>query len=333
MQMKLDLLVKLGNWAHTQAQRVPWTNAYGLARTLLAGATAATLFYNPTAWLFYPGVACEGPAKLGLVCLLHHRESLSRIIMIAGLLVVASGWRPRFTGVLHWWIAYSFWSATRLSEGGDLVALNLVLLLIPVTLTDPRKWHWSTMPVRPRSELQDWASLLAKSALIIIRCQVAYIYFESSVAKLSVPTWIDGTAVYYWINQPLIGAPYLVRRIMQPLLLNSAGVTLLTWGVIAIEFFLFLGLVLPKKYWPTLLVLGVALHAAIVVFFGLTTFSIIMCAALLLYLYPADEVLPLAFTVPRFSLIPAKRRRWQMVGAKSAAVPDSVSMQSQDRSL
>src|SRR6266513_2297227 len=77
-------------------------------------------------------------------------------------------------------------------------AETLALLLVPVTVTDPRAWHWQSAPQTPRPI----ASLVAWSALFVARLQVAGIYFDSSLAKLATPVWADGTAFYYWSTDP-----------------------------------------------------------------------------------------------------------------------------------
>ncbi len=303
-----DFMVKLGRNAHDRAQVNPWTNVYGFARSLIAMATAATLLFNPAELLFYPKSSCEGLNRVGLICMLGHHDELGRWIMIVGLLVVASGWRPRITGVFHWWFTFSFWAATRMGDGGEVLAMNITLLLIPVTLTDSREWHWSSWEKGPEDIWGDWARLLALSALWLVRLQVAYLYFQSSIAKLDVTSWTDGTALYYWVMHPLIGAPFWLRSLLRPILLNGAAVTLLTWGTILLEIFLFLGILLPKRSWRYLLAGGLMLHAAIGVVFGIVTFSTIMAAALVLYLRPVEEPFAIPLHLIRTRRVPVAVR-------------------------
>src|SRR5207302_185206 len=167
-------------WAEALAMTSPWTNVYGVARTMLALATAATLITSSTETLFrpalgFPGVpACVGAGRLSFFCLIPRADlALAQAIAAAILLVVASGWRPRLTGVPHWWISYSFAVSATIPDGGDQVTQILALLLVPVTLTDPRGWHWQSAPQTARPI----ASLVAWSALFVARLQVAGIYF------------------------------------------------------------------------------------------------------------------------------------------------------------
>lgn len=286
------MLTRLGMWAETLALTSPWTNVYGVARTMLALATAATLITSSTETLFrpalgFPGVpACVGAGRLSFFCLIPRQDlALGQAIAAAILLVVASGWRPRLTGVPHWWISYSFAVSATIPDGGDQVTQILALLLVPVTLTDPRGWHWQSAPQTARPI----ASLVAWSALFVARLQVAGIYFDSSLAKLATPVWADGTAFYYWSTDPAFGTPWWMRGLIEPVITSSPGVALLTWGPLALEFAIALGLVLDQRARSRLLVLGIGFHAGIAVMIGLVSFAIAMWAALILFLRPMRQ--------------------------------------------
>jgi len=153
----------------------PWTNVYGLARTLIASATALTLLFSRPSTLFRPAAGlldvpvCVGARGGSLFCLVPtgHLE-LARWLAVAGLLLVASGFRPRLTGVLHAWLSFSLFSSAVMVDGGDQCAQVMALLLLPVTLTDPRRWHWDKMP----EHTDDRARLIARGALAFVRLQV-----------------------------------------------------------------------------------------------------------------------------------------------------------------
>jgi antimicrobial peptide system SdpB family protein len=278
----------------------PWTNVYGLARSVLALTTAATLVANPISMLFRPGAGtgappfCQGARALGAFCVTtnDHLE-LKRWLCIALLLVVASGWRPRYTGVLHFWITFSLQANALVLDGGDQVASLLTMLLIPVTLTDARAWHWSAPLRRPLTQAEAHKRLFARFSFALIRLQVAGIYFHAAIGKLAVREWKDGTALYYWFNHETFGAPAWLLPALAPVLHDGVTVSLLTWSVLVLEFFLAMGLLMSRRYWGVLLAGGLALHAGILVIHGLVSFGIIMMVALVLYLRPIEEELKL----------------------------------------
>lgn len=278
------------------AFRNPWTNVYGVARSLLAFGTLSALLADPVDVLFRPlGMEVrEVPNAVGALdwslfsLLAGDRLWLAELIAVAVLLAVISGWRPRITGVLHWWVTASFAASAVIVEGGDQVAAVLTLLLLPVTLTDPRRWHWQAAPAITRTSGKV-AALVALSCLLVIRLQVAVIYFVSATAKLSVPQWANGTALYYWFTHPVFGFPEAVQPLVVPLLANPWVVTLATWGVLAFEAVLFAGLFMDRRWRPALLKLGLLFHFGIVLVHGLFSFFFAMAAALVLYLWPVDR--------------------------------------------
>jgi antimicrobial peptide system SdpB family protein len=130
--------------------------------------------------------------------------------------------------------------------------------------------------------------LLARSAHVMLRLQMAGIYLHASVGKLKVPEWVDGTALYYWLTDDQMGVPGWLQRLLMPLL-SRPTVALLTWSVLVFEFLLFMALVLDRKAQRVLLPLGILFHASIAVTYGLTSFFASMCAGLILLLRPLDE--------------------------------------------
>jgi antimicrobial peptide system SdpB family protein len=300
------MLTRLGRLAEEWTlSSNPWTNVYGCARTLLALGTVGTLLANPPAVLFRPAAGlpevpfCSGPPAIGVFCVLgdQHLE-VARWLSIALLLVVASGWRPRLTGVLHWWIAFSLQASAITIDGGDQVTAVLTALLIPVTLTDPRNWHWRISPFP--ADIGTGTSylacrLVALASFVVIRLQVAVIYFHAAVGKMSVAEWVDGTALYYWWTDPAFGLRGWLKAAMTGVL-SGPGVGLLTWGVVILELVLAMALVMPKPAWKPLLAIGMLFHIVIALTMGLTSFGFAMFAALLLYLRPVEQ--PLVLRVP-----------------------------------
>jgi antimicrobial peptide system SdpB family protein len=303
--------------------RDPHTNVYGVARTFLAVGTLGTLLFTAPEDIFRPAVGvatapvCRGIARAGLFCLAgHDRLELARWIAIAVLAVVASGWRPRWTGVAHWYVAASLFTSALLVDGGDQVTTVLTLLLVPVTLTDGRRWHWGA-PLAPRrlpgTELSDTREaagrLVAAAALALLRLQVAGIYFHAATGKMLVPEWRDGTAVYYWFTDPLFGLAEPVRSWAMPLLANALVVSALTWGPMLLEVFLFAGLIAAPRPRRVLLVLGLAFHATIALVHGLPSFMFAMWGALVLYLRPAElEIVALRAWSARLAAALERRR-------------------------
>ena len=295
------MLTLLGERAAAELARTPWTNVYGLARSLLACGTLVTLAASPSETLFRPAAGipvspiCESVIRFSAFCVLPRPFlGLVQALAVAVLLVVASGWRPRLTALPHWWISWSVAASITLPDGGDQVAVVLTLILLPVALTDPRVWLWSA-PAPIRGTRAGALAVLALSALAVARLQVAGIYLHSSLAKLGVEEWRDGTAMYYWLQQPGFAPTPLLREPLLAIAEMPLGAALMTWGPIALELALALSLLMALRARRVLLVLGILFHLAIAAMMGLVSFGLAMVAALILFLRPRDAT----FSVPR----------------------------------
>lgn len=270
-----------------------FTSYLGLARSVLALGTLLTLLFNKTSVLFSPtGKSAEVlnfiiVRRFGFFNLLpSSRLDLSVWIAIIILIVVISGWRPQITCFLHAYISVSFINSAITIEGGDQITSNLTLLLIPICICDPRKNHWFTLNEIQKKSLLNIGErvLIANFFYLITRLQVALLYFHSAVGKFPSKEWQNGTAVYYWFNNPIFGMPDYLRPVFEPLITNSYPVVLITWGVLIFEIVLFLGLVLQPKYRKYILAAGIVFHFFILLIHGLFSFFIAMAGALILFL-------------------------------------------------
>jgi antimicrobial peptide system SdpB family protein len=289
------MLTTLGRYAQHSVERgSPFRSVYGLARTLIALSTLSTLLFSRTDTLFLPISGqttpnCSGAASLGLYCLLPHGQlELGRWLSVLILLLVASGYRPRFTAPLHVFCTFSLLHNASMLDGGDQLAANLALLLLPCALLDPRRWHWSPAATGSSPE----ALLIARAALFLIRLQMCAVYLQASVAKLAVREWVDGTVLYYWLRDPAFGSPPWLAPFTDALVKNGTTVSLLTWSVLGLELALAAALVMPRDRARWLLPLGIALHLGIALVHGLVSFALVMFGGLVLYLWPVERPWP-----------------------------------------
>ncbi|RLL39808.1 hypothetical protein D8M04_19835 [Oceanobacillus piezotolerans] len=279
---------KLENWLHNAN---PWTNVYGLARTLLATSTLLTLLFNPTGNFFKPSSFSETypncSNRYSIFCLIDFNDTeliIIKWICILILGIVASGWRPRFTGIFHAWITFSFYNSAVAVDGGEQVATVFSLILLPITLTDNRKWHWQDPP-QSRDEI---SKVIGMTSYYALRVQVAILYFHSVVAKISEEEWIDGTAVWYYIQSPMLGFHPDLLNIFKPLL-TTPLIVVPTWGTLILQFILVMALVIDKKYWKYILIAAMFMHEIFAIALGLISFSLAVIAVLLMYLRPLEE--------------------------------------------
>jgi antimicrobial peptide system SdpB family protein len=308
-------------------QESPFTNVYGLARSLIALGTLLTLAVNSTDVLFRPMTGdvagIMGRTKASEFSLFYLVDpthlGAARCVAILLLLLTVIGWRPRITGIFHWWISFSLVASGQIIDGGDHVSAILSLLLIPVTLMDSRRWHWVKAEV-VSSSAELVKIEVARSALLMMRIQVAVIYLHAAVAKLAVPEWANGTALYYWFTQPIFGAPHWLQPVLLPLVSHAPTVVILTWGAVLFEFLLAAGILMDRRYRAAFLLCGLAFHGTIALIHGLVSFFFAMAGALILYLRPAQA----AFTIGLFdSGRPAGATRLSWARASRLTLPKS----------
>jgi antimicrobial peptide system SdpB family protein len=282
----LRLLEALGERFETAHPADLWNPVYGLARSLLALGTAGTLAFTGTEVLFHPVVGapkapyCFEASRVSLFCVVPSHE-IARWLGVALLLVVATGWRPSLTALPHWWISFSLQNSATVVDGGDQATAVLTLLLLPLALSDPRKWHW-TFPIDERVHSgRQVAGFVGRLMMVI---QIAGLNFCAAISKLGVPEWANGTALYYWITDPTFGPPRLLGSLLGHAVLSPTGVVVLTWGTIVLELAIALSLGFPHQIRRALVILGIGFHGAIAATMGLVSFGFAMSAALLLYL-------------------------------------------------
>ncbi|MFP4091605.1 MAG: sporulation-delaying protein SdpB family protein [Cyclobacteriaceae bacterium] len=269
-----------------------WTNTIGLSRSLLAFGTLSTLLANE-AHLLFPSIEDMSNfimnSEFSLFYLLKEHLHLAKWVSVIILLMVISGWKPMLTCIPHWWVAFSFFTSSPIVDGGDQITSILTLLLIPVCITDKRRWHWENNG--PKIESLDFCQqckhLFIVSFLIVIKVQIAIIYFHAATAKLSVEEWTNGTALYYWFTHDIFGMGSFLKPLLIPILLNPFIVTLMTWSVIVFELLMFAACLMNRRNQKIMLILGISFHFSIFVIHGLFSFFFAMTAAILLYLTPA----------------------------------------------
>lgn len=265
-----------------------FTNKLGLVRSILALSLLLTLCLNSTETLFpkeylnyiYGNTFWD---KINFF-LIFEDIWIARLISIIILTIVIFGFYPKITGVFHWWISFSFFNSCLIVEGGDQILSILTFLLIPITVLDNRKNHWQ------KSIKQSTLSLnIGNSILFIIKIQASVIYLQASLDKLyKVQEWRNGTAVYYWFNDSVFGAPDYVIGTLNYFLSFPLFITTISWGVVILELLLSFAIFMKSYYKKIFFKLAFLFHLVIAYMHGLPTFFLAMLGLLILYLLPIN---------------------------------------------
>jgi len=272
----------------------PWTNCFGVARSLIAVGPLLTLLFTRGSDLVFPFTdasdpnPCRGAATLLLFCVggENVHPEVKRWLAAALFAAAVSGWRPRLTCLPHAYAAFSFFNGISTPEGGDQISSIVALLLIPVCLTDSRRWHWQPGDPDPTRSGPRWATI-GIIGIALIKLQVSWVYLQAGISKLSQESWDNGTAMYYWTRNADFGVANWQRAVIFWFTKQPIPEAVLTWFPIVIEISLGISLLLPLRARIPLLCAGILMHLLIGLLIGLWSFAIIMWGCLIFLLAPA----------------------------------------------
>lgn len=310
-----SISLSLNKYSEKLSNTNPFTNVLGFARSALAFCTLLTLLANNWGLLFNPE-HINAPVSSSLLDQLNIFNLFSKeyiqiplIISCVILVTVISGYLPQVTGVLHWWVAMSFWRTSPIIEGGDQLHVILAFLLIPVCLMDNRINHWHKKKNQQQAFFK-YRCLAVHLVIQVVQVQMAILYFQAAVDKLFVTEWKDGSAVYYWFTNNIFGIGGSARDVAVQLLSNSVIVSAISWGTIVLEILLFGALFSNSTYKKIMLYAGIGFHFMIILVHGLPGFFFAMLGGLILYLRPLENEFawkkPTAMVKRTATLQPAK---------------------------
>ncbi|AZQ65599.1 hypothetical protein EI427_25525 (plasmid) [Flammeovirga pectinis] len=285
-------------WIYNRSNKQYINNIYGLTRSIIAFGTLITLLFNNKSILFSGQISNFSPdlilQKTNLFLLFSYQDIwIPQLISIVILIIVITGLIPKVTGILHWWVSYSFFYSSNIIDGGDQLAVVLTLYLIPITLIDKRKNHWGDSNVK-YTRIQNFISYLS---FLVIEIQVAFLYFQASIEKpYKVNEWVDGTALYYWFNHNVFGASDWMLFLLNPIIENGITISLLNWSVILFELILASAILLDYRIRKKILIIGILFHFNIILIHGLFSFFFSISASLIIYL--SDKSKPFVFHNP-----------------------------------
>lgn len=273
----------------------PYSSSLAIARSLLALSTLLTVLLTPSGALFVTsldnpdGVVGEATsARWSLFCMAGGPSPMTLIVVLATTVAVLSGYFPAVTAIPHWWVAWSLNIGSPIRDGGDQVAAVLTLLLIPLLLLDRRENHWMR---DERWNSRSWGSRgTAWAILVLIWIQASALYANAAISKFAVTEWANGTALWYWIQEPSFTPPEPFLWFAEVSQSTLFGALVVNYGVLGLELFAATLLVVRPEVRRIAFPIMLAFHLCIGFMFGLLSFFLSMAALLVLYLrVPLDE--------------------------------------------
>lgn len=265
----------------------PFSPILGLVRSILALSLLLTLVFNSTSTLFKPVsgrkdiIDCSGDNHLTIFCILNPNNYDSLIMMkfvaIILLIIIMIGYFPQVLGIIHFYIAYSVQHTMSIVDGGEQVTLMMTFWLMLISLFDNRLNHWE----QPKQKL-DFNKAVGWAFILTLKIQISYLYLNSAVTKMKNKEWLDGTAVYYYLNDNIYGLPSLFYNFFK-FILETSMIGFVTWGTLILQLVISASIFASRRVKQIVFYFALLMHEIFALFIGLISFSIVMLAVLIFY--------------------------------------------------
>lgn len=265
----------------------PFTPILGLVRSILAFSLLLTLAFNSTSTLFKPVsgrkdiIDCSGINHVTTFCILNSNDYGSlmamKVVTIILLIIIMIGYLPQVLGIIHFYIAYSVQHTMSVVDGGKQVTLMMTFWLMLISLFDNRLNHWE----QAKQKLE-FNKVVGWGLIVTLKIQISYLYLNSAVTKMKNKEWLDGTAVYYYLNDNIYGLPNFFYKGFN-FMLETPVIGFVTWGTLILQLIISASIFASRKTKQIIFYLALFMHEMFALFIGLISFSIVMLAVLIFY--------------------------------------------------
>jgi antimicrobial peptide system SdpB family protein len=208
-------------------------------------------------------------------------ETVGRVFSFCVLLSYAAGFFPLITSILFFWVCYSLRCAEYAANGGNNLVMILSCLMIPFSFHSLRN--------KNNDQLQFSINSLLCLSILFVRLQISIVYFFSAWSKLKDVTWRDGTAIFFWANEPYSGWPNWMDRLKEYFFQYPLSSVILAWTVIIFEFCIAFAFLFSDRIKNKIFISAIWFHILIAILHGLVSFSLIMIGALILFIRPLNK--------------------------------------------
>lgn len=262
------------------------TYKLGVARSLFALALLLTLLTSDKDVLFTEFTHLNDTSSLLEKCNLflllgYDKINVSYLISIIILLVVVLGILPRLTGILHWWITFSFYNSSVIIDVGDQMALIFTFFLIPITLLDTRSNHF-----KKSNKTSKLVKNISETFWLVLKIQAALIFLENSIIKILIyDEWVKGQNLLYWINHNIFGRQDLLASTLNNLHNIPFISAMILAIIILLKLFLVGALFINDNFIKhRLFIVAVLIHSIGYIYCGLISILLNFIAVLIIYL-------------------------------------------------
>ncbi|MDQ0540900.1 antimicrobial peptide system SdpB family protein [Curtobacterium flaccumfaciens] len=260
-----------------------------LGRSLIAVAQLSVILLTPYSALMQTllgqaqAPTCPGIKQASIYCITKSAPHwVPTTLMTMVLLAVIFGVLPPLLSVLHAWVSFSIAVSIALPDGGDSAAVVFALLIIAISVGDNRRWIGQRQP----ASLPSWRRQVALAGLMMLRVQVAALYFDSAVGKVWATHWANGTEEYYVLRDPYFGASGFVGQVAEWMTRSALVTVSMSWGAMIIELTIAVLILCGPRARSFAVLADLFLHGFIILTIGLWSFGLIMIGAVVIAATP-----------------------------------------------
>jgi antimicrobial peptide system SdpB family protein len=269
----------------------PLPRSLAIGRTMIALAELSVILFTRNDVLIvsaispWNGSRCGGLRAASLGCLVGGTPTaagVGKALIVATLCLVASGFRPRWTCLPHWYVTASIAVSIDPHNGGDYVAQIVTMLLVPICLGDPRVWQWR----RHAGPLSPGWQGTASAALLTLRVQVIVIYALSAFSKAVDGAWRSGLALRIVADNLSYGPVPPLSRVLHALGNAPGAAPAAAWAVMSLEAIIAVAVGAGPRGRAIALVLGFLFHLGTIVVLRIPSFGAVMIGLLIIVCGP-----------------------------------------------
>lgn len=233
------------------------------------------------------GAHCHGWSQGSVYCLVGAQNLIiADAVVILGLILVISGFYPRWTGLLHLYLTYAISTTHALSDGGKSALLVFVAALALVSLSDGRRQAYTTnldahCIAKPLSRI-------SQAAILFGRLYLCVLYAAAAISQLGVGLSAHGAATQQSATDTFLGGWFQIPGTPWSFA-HDWPLALAIWMPVALELLIAVNIIGTANMRRAAFTFAVILHAGTALSSGLLGFSLIMIGCCLAVITPPNR--------------------------------------------
>lgn len=233
------------------------------------------------------GPRCHGWNQASVYCLVGSENMvLTDTLVVFGLILVISGFYPRWTGLLHLYLTYAISTTLAVSDGEKAAVLVIVAVLALVSFSDGRRNAYTTE--LNSDHLATPVGRLGQAAIIFGRVYLCFLYAAAAISQLGGGLWTHkavsqqaATNTFFGEWFQVLGTPWSFA--------HNWPLALAIWVPVALQVLIAINILGTANMRRAAFTFAVILHAGTALSTGVISFGLIMIGCCLAVVTPPNR--------------------------------------------